>query len=49
MLLLSKSALVMPEPPARQEISRPDFVIDVPKEIEGLADDDQFEVTGLKL
>jgi type III restriction enzyme len=35
----------LPEPPARQEISRADFVIDVPKEIEGLVDDSQFEVT----
>jgi len=35
----------LPEPPARQEISRPDFVINVPKEIEGLTDDGQFEVT----
>jgi hypothetical protein len=35
----------LPEPPPRQEISRPNFVIDVPKEIEGLVDDGQFEVT----
>ncbi len=35
----------LPEPPPRQDISRPDFVIDVPKEIEGFADDGQFEVT----
>ncbi len=35
----------LPEPPARQEISRPNFVVDVPKEIEGLTDDGQFEVT----
>ncbi|MFC1939993.1 DEAD/DEAH box helicase [Chloroflexota bacterium] len=35
----------LPEPLARQEISRPDFVIDVPKEIEGFTEDGQFEVT----
>lgn len=35
----------LPEPPPRQEITRPDFVVDVPKEIEGLADDGKFEVT----
>jgi len=35
----------LPEPPARQDIARPDFVIDVPKEIEGLIDDGEFEVT----
>jgi superfamily II DNA or RNA helicase len=33
----------LPEPPARQEIARPDFVIDVPKEIEGPGG--KFEVT----
>jgi len=35
----------LPQPPPRQEISRPDFVIDVPKEIEGLIDNGEFEVT----
>jgi hypothetical protein len=35
----------LPEPPPRQELTRPDFVIDVPKEIEGLIDDGEFEVT----
>ena len=35
----------LPEPLARQEISRPDFVIDVPKEIEGFTEDGLFEVT----
>lgn len=35
----------LPEPPPRQGISRPNFIIDVPKEIEGLINDGQFEVT----
>jgi hypothetical protein len=35
----------LPEPPARQELTRPNFVIDVPKEIEGPTDDGLFEVT----
>ena len=34
----------LPPPPPRQEISRPEFVIDVPKEIEGLVDEGEFEV-----
>jgi type III restriction enzyme len=34
----------LPAPPPRQEISRPEFVIDVPKEIEGLVDEGVFEV-----
>jgi len=34
----------LPPPPPRQEIARPEFVIDVPKEIEGLVDEDEFEV-----
>ena len=34
----------LPEPPPRQDISRPEFVVDVPKEIEGLVDEGQFEV-----
>ena len=34
----------LPEPPPRQDISRPEFVVDVPKEIEGLIDDGEFEV-----
>lgn len=34
----------LPEPPARQELTRPDFVIDVPKEIEGPIDGGIFEI-----
>lgn len=34
----------LPPSPPRQEISRPEFVIDVPKEIEGLVDEGKFEV-----
>lgn len=34
----------LPPPPPRQEISRPQLVIDVPKEIEGLVDEGEFEV-----
>jgi len=34
----------LPERPPRQEIERPEFVIDVPKEIEGLGDEGEFEV-----
>ncbi len=34
----------LPKPPPKQEIERPEFVIDVPKEIEGLIDDGEFEV-----
>ena len=38
----------LPEPPPRQEIDRPKFVIDVPKEIEGLVDKDKFKVDDVK-
>ena len=34
----------LPPPPPRQEIARPEFVVDVPKEIEGLVDEGEFEV-----
>jgi len=34
----------LPEPPPKQEIARPEFVVDVPKEIEGLIDDGKFKV-----
>jgi len=34
----------LPEPPPKQEIARPEFVVDVPKEIEGLIDEGEFKV-----
>lgn len=34
----------LPPPPPRQEIGRPEMVIEVPKEIPGLVDDEEFEV-----
>ena len=34
----------LPPPPPRQEISRPELVVDVPKEIEGLVDEGEFKV-----
>jgi hypothetical protein len=39
----------LPPPPPRQDISRPEFVIDVPKEIEGLVDEGEFEVGEIEL
>jgi len=39
----------LPEPPPRQEIERPEFVINVPKEIEGLVDEGEFEVGEIEL
>lgn len=38
----------LPERRPRQEIARPEFVIEVPKEIEGLVDDEEFEVGELE-
>jgi superfamily II DNA or RNA helicase len=38
----------LPEPPPRQEILRPDFIVEVPKEIEGLVDDEDFELGELE-
>jgi type III restriction enzyme len=37
----------LPPPPRRQEILRPQFIIDLPKEIPGLVDDGQFELDEL--
>ncbi|MGI2335730.1 MAG: DEAD/DEAH box helicase [Dehalogenimonas sp.] len=34
----------LPPPPPRQEIVNPESIIDVPNELEGITDDDQFEV-----
>lgn len=34
----------LPPKPPRQEVLRPDLLVDVPKEIEGLIDDEDFEV-----
>ncbi|MGB2694565.1 MAG: DEAD/DEAH box helicase family protein [Dehalococcoidia bacterium] len=34
----------LPEPPARQEILRPNLIVEVPDEIPGLVDDGEFEV-----
>ncbi|MBI4303628.1 MAG: DEAD/DEAH box helicase family protein [Chloroflexi bacterium] len=34
----------LPQRPDKQEIKRPEFIVDVPKEIEGQTDDGQFEV-----
>jgi hypothetical protein len=34
----------LPPPPARQEILRPQLIIEVPKEIPGLVDDEDFKV-----
>lgn len=39
----------LPPPPPRQEISRPEFVIDVPKEIEGLIDEGEFDVGEIEI
>jgi len=39
----------LPERPPRQEIERPEFVIDVPKEIEGLVDEGEFEVDEIEV
>jgi hypothetical protein len=39
----------LPPPPPRQEISHPELVIDVPKEIEGLVDEGEFEVGELEV
>jgi hypothetical protein len=36
-------------PPPRQEISRPELVVDVPKEIEGLVDEGEFEVSEIEV
>lgn len=38
----------LPPPPPRQEIARPDLVVEPPKEIEGLVDDEEFEVGELE-
>jgi superfamily II DNA or RNA helicase len=38
----------LPPRPPRQEIARPDLVVEVPKEIEGLVDDEEFEVGDLE-
>ena len=38
----------LPEPPARQEVKRPEFIVEVPKEIEGLVDDEEFELGALE-
>ncbi len=37
----------LPEPLPRQEIVRPQFIVDLPKEIEGLADGEEFDVGAL--
>lgn len=39
----------LPAPPPRQDISRPEFVIDIPKEIEGLVDEGEFEIEALEV
>ena len=39
----------LPPPPPRQEISQPEFMIDVPKEIEGLVDEGEFEVPEIEV
>ncbi len=38
----------LPERPPRQEILRPDFIVELPKEIEGLVDDEDFELGELQ-
>ena len=38
----------LPPRPPRQEITRPEFVVEVPKEIAGLVDDEDFEVGELE-
>jgi len=39
----------LPPPPPRQEISRPELVVDVPKEIEGLVDEGEFAVSEIEV
>jgi hypothetical protein len=38
----------LPEPPARQEVLRPELIVEVPKEIAGLVDDEDFDVGHLE-
>jgi superfamily II DNA or RNA helicase len=39
----------LPPPPPRQDISHPERVIDIPKEIEGFIDDGKFEIEEIKV
>jgi type III restriction enzyme len=38
----------LPPPPPRQEVDRPEFLIEMPKEIPGLVDDQEFDVGKLE-
>jgi len=38
----------LPEPLPRQEIERPEFVLDIPKEIKGIIDDGEFEINEIE-
>jgi len=39
----------LPPPPPRQEILRPQMIVEVPKEIEGLVDNEEFKVDPLEI